>query len=58
VQFDVIRLLVERYGTRVSVVGDKNQTIYGFRNSDPALFNEVDGLGTYPCTTFSLRRNY
>jgi superfamily I DNA/RNA helicase len=58
VQFEVVRLLVERYGTRVFAVGDKNQTIYGFRDSDPALFDEVDGLGTYPCVTFSLKRNY
>lgn len=58
VQFQVVRLLVQRYGTRVFAVGDKNQTIYGFRDSDPALFEEVEGLGTYPCITFSLRRNY
>ncbi|GAQ85107.1 DNA helicase II / ATP-dependent DNA helicase PcrA [Klebsormidium nitens] len=58
VQFEVVRLLVQRYGTRVFAVGDKNQTIYGFRNSDPALFDEVDGLGTYACATFSLKRNY
>ena len=57
-QFEVVRLLVERYGTRVFAVGDKNQTIYGFRDSDPALFDEVDSLGTYPCVTFSLKRNY
>jgi hypothetical protein len=58
VRFEVVRLLVERYGMRVFAVGDKNQTIYGFRDSDPALFDEVDGLGTYPCVTFSLKRNY
>ncbi|MBN2054521.1 UvrD-helicase domain-containing protein, partial [bacterium] len=40
VQYELIRLLAGE-GSGLTVIGDPDQSIYGFRGSDPALFNRL-----------------
>jgi hypothetical protein len=60
VQFDVLKMLVSRYGTKVFAVGDWNQNIYGFRNSSPKFLDAVQDLGTpsVPSLRFVMNTNY
>jgi DNA helicase II / ATP-dependent DNA helicase PcrA len=56
VQYQLIGRLAARYGN-LCAIGDPDQSIYGFRGSDPALFNRF--LLDYPhAQQFYLTRNY
>jgi superfamily I DNA/RNA helicase len=58
IQFEVIRLLSDLFRVRVFGVGDRNQNIYGFRNSDARFLDEMERLPHLPCLSFELTRNY
>jgi hypothetical protein len=57
-QFRVIELLVKTFATKVFLVGDVNQPIYKFRESDASLMGKLDDIGGWPTHSFHLNINY
>jgi len=56
-QYRLIRLLAPGAESSISVIGDPDQSIYGFRGSDAAFMDEF--LRDYPGTSlYSLKRSY
>lgn len=41
IQFEIIRLLSEGGGANLFIVGDKRQSIFGFRGGDPRVFHHL-----------------
>lgn len=56
-QWEIIKLLVQKNNCYLTVVGDPNQAIYGFAGSDPELFNQMHE-SLLNVSTVNLLRNY
>lgn len=55
-QYDLVRLLTTST-SNLCVIGDPDQSIYGFRGADPQIFKQF--LGDYPtAASVALRKNY
>lgn len=57
IQFELLKLLVDRKNSNIFIVADDDQSIYGFRGADPGyilnISEEFDG-----CRVYYLEKNY
>jgi len=53
-QYELVKVLAK--GSRILVIGDPDQSIYGFRGSDNRFFNQF--ADDYPSEHIRLKRNY
>ncbi|MBN1232536.1 MAG: UvrD-helicase domain-containing protein [Candidatus Coatesbacteria bacterium] len=58
IQIEIVKLLWEKKKSKLFVIGDPDQSIYGFRGSNARLFTEFIENYKNDASVFKLKRNY